>query len=190
MHRCWPELGWNCYASIFAILQHSNGLSLLSKLCFCSIFREQIARIWPFAYALNLTRSRLELLHMICFANIWPLVILRICFPSISCKLVPRFFMRGRKWGVGGGWSVCVCGGGGGDGGYSFFKMKDNFLILLEMLYLHFSWWKGRVAVVKRLPVLHYCVVYMFLSFVITEPIPGFFENLHESAWWGLIDRN
>ena len=62
---CWIDLGWDCYISILADLQHSYATWLLSKFNFHWIFWEQIDGILPgFAYALTLTRSRLELLHI------------------------------------------------------------------------------------------------------------------------------
>ena len=45
LHCCKPNLGWVCYASIFATIQHSYGSWLLSKFRFRSIFHEQIAGI-------------------------------------------------------------------------------------------------------------------------------------------------
>ena len=80
----WLDLGWDCYTSIFANLQHDYGPSLLSKFCFRLKSCEQIDGIWSnFAYVLTLTRSRLDCLASI-FANLQqlcPLVIVRISFP-------------------------------------------------------------------------------------------------------------
>ena len=42
--------------------------------------------------------------------------------------------------------------------------------------YLQYNWYQCRVAAVKRLPVLHYSVVYIFGSFVIAELIPDFLK--------------
>ena len=46
----------------------------------------------------------------------------------------------------------------------------------LECIYLHYNWCQCRVGAVKRLPVFHYSVVYIFWFFVITELTLGFLK--------------
>ena len=48
---------------------------------------------------------------------------------------------------------------------------------LLESIYLHCSWCKCRVAAIKRLPVLHYSVVYIFWYFCDHWAYPGILEK-------------
>ena len=85
MHWCWQDLGWDCYASIFANLQQSYGLWLISEFRFRSISLEWIHGIWPnVAYALILTTSRMGLLRVNFrkfIRELWPFIDVRISFP-------------------------------------------------------------------------------------------------------------
>ena len=50
----------------------------------------------------------------------------------------------------------------------AFITLKGH---VLEAMHLHYSWCWCCVAAVKRIPVFHFSVLYIFLSFVIIELI-------------------
>ena len=69
LHLSWQELAWDCYASFFAYLCRSYVPLFTQKNCFRSITWELTDIFSPnFINALILTRSSLELLHVI-FSN-------------------------------------------------------------------------------------------------------------------------
>ena len=84
MHLYWQDLAWDCFTSFFPNLYQSYGPLFKPKVCFCSIFWEQMDRISPnFKYALILTTSILGSVHVIFWyflPVLWHLIYAKILF--------------------------------------------------------------------------------------------------------------
>ena len=109
-HSYWQDLALNWYTSFFAHLLQSHGPRFMPKFCFRSISWKQMDRISPnFIYAFILTRSTLELLHIIFgtfVPELWPLIDLKISFRlnilrtngQILTKLYIYLYWRDLHW--------------------------------------------------------------------------------------------